>query len=79
MQRPRSVLRSPVFLFRRLPRGGLGVEHGHVGIHRADPFFRQMKTIPYTPISGMELFALRLAFKQHMPAIVAWLRAKEGK
>ena len=38
-----------------------------------------MKTIPYTPISGMELFALRLAFKQHMPSIVAWLRAREQK
>ena len=38
-----------------------------------------MKLIPYQPITGMELFGLRLAFKQHMPSIIAWLRAREGK
>ena len=38
-----------------------------------------MKTLPYQPITGMELFEIRLAFKQHMPAILAWLRAREHK
>lgn len=34
-----------------------------------------MKPLPYTPITGAEILTLRNA----LPAIAAWLRAREAK
>ena len=34
-----------------------------------------MKTIPYEPMTGTQVLEMRAI----LPALVAWLRAKEGK
>jgi len=34
-----------------------------------------MKTIPYEPMTGAQVLEMRAI----LPALVAWLRAKEGK